>query len=93
MRAVQLTNKSRPGGRPRQNKAPSNPFRAWLKSCGKTPEQVAKALGVGVSSIYNAANNYYKPGRDLACKIEELTGGVVPVGVWKGVKARKRKAA
>lgn len=93
MRALPLTNKSRPGGRPRQSRAPRNPFATWLTSCGKTPEQVAKLLGVSVSSVYNARNGYFKPGRDLAVTIAEVTGGAVPVEVWKDVKARKRKAA
>lgn len=93
MRALPLTNKSKPGGRPRQSRAPRNPFRDWLQNCGKTPEQLAKLLGVGVSSVYNAANGYFKPGRDLAVKIEEVSEGAVAVDVWKDVKIRKRKAA
>lgn len=93
MRALPLTNKSRPGGRPRQSRAPRNLFADWLSSCGKTPEQVAKLLGVGVSSVYNARNGYFKPGRDLALTIEEISGGKVPVGSWKAAKTRKRKAA
>jgi hypothetical protein len=93
MRALPLTNKSRPGGRPRQTRAPKNPFSDWLASCGKTPEQVAKLLEVSVSSVYNARNGYFKPGRELAVRIEEVTKGAVPVKVWDGVKARKRKAA
>ncbi|HUS27566.1 MAG TPA: helix-turn-helix transcriptional regulator [Kofleriaceae bacterium] len=93
MRALPLTNKSRPGGRPRQTRAPRNPFADWLASCGKTPEQLAKALGVSVSSVYNARNGYFKPGRDLAVKIAEVSEGAVPVEAWGSVRARKRKAA
>ena len=93
MRALPLTNKSRPGGRPRQSRAPSNPFAAWLKDCGKTPEQIAKLLKVGVSSVYNARNGYFKPGRDLAVRIAEISDGKVPVESWTDAKARKRKAA
>lgn len=93
MRALPLTDKSRPGGRPRQSRAPRNPFADWLKGCGKTPEQVAKLLKVSVSSVYNARNGYFKPGRDLAVLIDEVSAGAVPVESWTGVKARKRKAA
>jgi hypothetical protein len=100
MRALPLTNKSRPGGRPRQSRAPRNKFADWLANCGKTPEQIAKLLttpqapkGISVSSVYNARNGYFKPGRDLAVKIAEVSDGAVPVESWGPAKARKRKAA
>lgn len=94
MRALPLTDKSKPGGRPRQSRAPRNAFADWLKGCGMTPEQVAKALGgISVSSVYNARNGYFKPGRDLAAKIEELSQGAVPVASWSKAKSRPRKAA
>ena len=92
MRALPLTDKSRPGGRPRQSRAPRNAFADWLASCGKTPEEVATLLETSVSSVYNARNGYFKPGRDLAVKIAEVSKGAVPVDAWKAVKARKRKA-
>ena len=91
MRALPLTDKSKPGGRPRQSRAPRNPFADWLKSCGKTPEQVAELLEVKVSSVYNARNGYFKPGRDLAVKIAEISKGAVPVEGWTTTKIRKRK--
>lgn len=91
MRAQPLTDKSKPGGRPRASRAPRNPFADWLSDCGMTPEAVAGKLAVSVSSVYNARNGYFKPGRDLAVKIEELSGGGVPVASWGKAKARKRK--
>lgn len=96
MRSLPLTDKTRPGGRPRRSRAPRNAFADWLANCGKTPKDIAKALRVGVSSIYNARNGYFKPGRALACSIAELstdaaTGKVaVPVESWGESKARKR---
>lgn len=93
MRALPLTNKSKPGGRPRQSRAPRNPFADWLAGCGKTPEDVAKLLKVSVSSVYNARNGYFKPGRALAVRIADVSGGAVPVEAWDTVKARKRKAS
>lgn len=94
MRALRLTDKSRPGGRPRQSRAPRNAFADWLATCGMTPDKVAKALGgISVSSVYNARNGYFKPGRDLAIKIAELSNGAVPVESWREAKARKRKAS
>lgn len=93
MRALPLTNKSRPGGRPRQTRAPRNAFSDWLAGCGKTPSQVATALGVSVSSVYNARNSYFKPGRELAINIEKLSEGKVPIESWSKGKARARKAA
>lgn len=93
MRALPLTNKARPGGRPRQSRAPRNAFADWLASCKKTPTEISTALGVSVSSIYNARNGYFKPGRELAIAIDELSGGAVSFQSWSDVKARKRKSA
>lgn len=90
MRSLPLTNTTRPGGRPRGSRAPRNPFADWLAECGKKPAEVAKALGVSVSSVYNCRNAYFKPGRDLAVKIETLTEGKVPVESWGKAKARPR---
>jgi DNA-binding XRE family transcriptional regulator len=91
LRALPLTNKSKPGGRPRSSRAPRNAFRDWLGSCGMTPQDVATKLEVKISSIYNAANGYYKPGRDLAVKIAKLTDDAVPVDSWVTAKVRARK--
>lgn len=90
MRALPLTNKSKPGGRPRQSRAPRNAFADWLKDCGLTPEQVATKLDVSLSSVYNARNGYFKPGLDLALKIAELSAGKVPAASWSKAKARPR---
>jgi hypothetical protein len=97
MRALPLTDKARPGGRPRRSRAPSNAFAQWLQSCGKTPEEIADELKCSVSSVYNARNAYFKPGRALAHKIQELTTdpetgvSAVPMTVWQAVKARPRR--
>ena len=93
MRALPLTNKSRPGGRPRRTRAPRNAFADWLSTCGKSPTDIAKSLKVSVSSIYNARNGYFVPGRELAIEIENLSNGKVKVESWSTVKARPRKAA
>ncbi len=91
MRAQALTNHSRPGGRPRATRAPRNAFADWLSHCELTPQQIAKALNVSISSVYNCRNSYFVPGRELAVKIEQLTGGKVPIESWSKIKARKRK--
>lgn len=93
MRSLPLTNKTRPGGRPRQSRAPRNDFREWLRTCGMTPNKIAKDLGVSVSSIYNAANGYFTPGRALAVEIEALSGGAVSIESWGEAKVRKRRKA
>lgn len=88
-----MTNKSRPGGRPRKSRAPRNAFRDWLLTCGMTPTEIAKKLKVSVSSVYNAANSYFKPGREMAIEIEKLSGGKVKIESWSNAKARPRKAS
>lgn len=93
MRALPLTNAARPGGRPRASRAPRNKFADWLDGCGLRPEEVAKSLKCSVSSVYNARNGYFKPGRDLAARIDALSDGAVPFNSWTDSKSRKRKAA
>lgn len=97
MRSLPLTDKARAGGRPRETRAPRNAFADWLAGCegkpgcGMTPEEVATALKVSPSSVYNARNGYFKPGRDLAVRIAELSKGAVPVDSWTAAKGRPRK--
>lgn len=57
------------------------------------PTKIATTLGVSVSSIYNARNGYFKPGRELAVEIEKLSSGKVKVESWGEAKARKRARA
>ena len=96
--ALPLTNKSKPGGRSRDDRAPRNAFADWLAGCGMTADQVAAELkrltkrdDFSVSSVYNLRNGYFKPGRDLSVAIEKLTKGKVKVGSWSETKARARK--
>lgn len=97
MRALPLTDKARPGGRPRRSRAPSNPFAVWLATCQLTPKDVADKLDVSVSSVYNARNAYFKPGRALAVRIANLTTDpttgtcAVPVSAWDESRGRPRK--
>jgi DNA-binding XRE family transcriptional regulator len=93
LRALPLTDKSRPGGRPRDDRAPRNAFSDWLMTCRMKPEVIATKLGVSVSAIYNARNGYYKPGLALAVKIAKLTRGKVPVDSWLRFELRERKPA
>lgn len=96
MRALPLTDKSRPGGRPRESRAPDNAFAAWLRSCARRPAAIAKALGVTESCVYNLRNGYFKPGLELALKIERLTTkgrvSAVPAESWATFVARPRPA-
>lgn len=93
MKALPLTDKTGPGGRPRKSRAPKNAFAEWLASCGSTPQKIAKRLNSSVSTVYNLRNGYFKPGRDLAVSIAELSNGAVTVESWGAVQARKRKSA
>jgi DNA-binding XRE family transcriptional regulator len=91
LRALPLTDKSRPGGRPRDERANRNAFSDWLSTCGMKAEKVATKLGVSPSAVYNARNGYYKPGLALAVKIAKLTKGKVPVDSWLRFELRERK--
>lgn len=98
LRALPLTNKSDPGGRPREDRAPANAFADWLRDCGMTADEIARKLAkltkrpdFSVSSVYNLRNGYFKPGRDLAVAIETLTKRKVPVSSWSKSQARPRR--
>lgn len=56
-----------------------------------TPETVSTKLKVSISSIYNARNGYFKPGRELSVAIEELSDGKVSVESWGKAKQRPRR--
>lgn len=93
MRALPLTDASGPGGRPRNKRAPRNAFADWLATCGLTPDDVAKKLGVAVSSVYNLRNGYFVAGRELAIEISKLSDDAVPIDSWKvrdDVKPRRK---
>lgn len=93
MRSLPLTDKSKPGGRPRESRAPHNAFSEWLMTCGLTPGEVAKKLKLSVSSIYNARNGYFSPGRKVANRIAKLTDGKVPASSWDEAVVRERTDA
>lgn len=91
MRALPLSKAARPGGRPRNTRAPRNAFADWLaRSKSIKPEMLATDLGISVSAIYNLRNSYYLPGRELAVKIAEVSKGAVSVESWSEVKPRPR---
>jgi DNA-binding XRE family transcriptional regulator len=93
LRSLPLTDKSRPGGRPRKTRAPHNAFAAWLATCGMTPTEVAEKLKLSVSAIYNARNGYFKPGREVANHIATFTGGAVSAASWDQSRGRPRDGA
>lgn len=90
MRALPLTKGARPGGRPRNTRAPRNAFADWLARSKIKPEDLAKKLAISVSAIYNLRNSYYLPGRELSVAICEASKGAVSVESWSDVIPRKR---
>lgn len=92
MKASPLTDKARPGGRPRKTPATTNPFSAWLSTCGFTPDEVASKLGVGLSTVYSAREGYFLPSRKLAIRIAALTAGAVSVDAWDRVEDSASRA-
>lgn len=84
--AVPLTNAAAPGGRHRAKAPPDGPFQRWLATCGLTLSELTTKLGCSSSSIYNARNGYFVPGRDLAVAIARLSDGAVPVDSWTALK-------
>ncbi len=79
--------KRRPGGpqpgagRPRANK-PNNALEQWIDRTGKSKKEVADAIGISMVALYALLNGKAEPRVSTAVKIEEMTGGQVPVKSW-----------
>lgn len=70
------------GGRPRKHPARRTAFGAWIKKSRWSVNEIADSLDVTPSSIYAMASGKWKPGRDLAVRISELTKGAVDAADW-----------
>lgn len=85
-----------PGGRPRGSRHLPNAFSRWLEGAeGRSVTEIAAELDVSRVSVYHLRDGRFSPGRDLAVRIETLTGGAVPVASWgrPRPRARRRRAA
>lgn len=70
------------GRRSRVRPATNTKFGEWLRASGYSPIEIAEALGVGRSAVYNLRNGDFKPGRDLAVKIAVMTRDTVRPEDW-----------
>lgn len=93
MRALPFNKSQRPGGRPRNKRAPHSAFSEWVFKGKISAADLAKKLGISTSSLYNLKNGFYLPGRELAVKIDEISKGAVSVNSWSDVKPRPRGKA
>ncbi len=66
-------------GRPR--KPWRGPFAEWVRSTGKTNEQIADLVGVSSQAISNMLAGS-KPGRSTAVAIARASGGAVGFDSW-----------
>jgi hypothetical protein len=90
MRAQPMTKSTGPGGRPRRSRAKRNAFADWLAETALKPTEVAKALKISSSSVYNLRNGYFAPGRELALAIAVLTEQKVTPESWPEARPRKK---
>jgi hypothetical protein len=93
MRALPFSQSTKPGGRPRKQRAPRNAFADWLARSKIKPDVLCKQLKVTVSTVYNLRNSQFTPSLKLASLIEEVSKGAVSVKSWNTVKVVPRKAA
>ncbi len=59
------------------------PFGRWVAASGMSKEDVAKALGISLPSLYALLGGASEPRVTTALRIERLTEGAVPVAVWE----------
>lgn len=75
-------------GRPRANVPPGvplrklNKFAQWMRAQKLEVEEVAKMIGVSVSSVYGYRRGNRPPSRKVAVVIEMVTKKKVPAGSW-----------
>lgn len=63
----------------------THPLRSYVKSKGLTQDQFAKALGVRPATV-SAWVNGTTPRPDQMARIDEITGGEIPVTTWFDLK-------
>jgi len=54
----------------------------YLAHSGKTQSAFADEVGVHKSVMSRFLSRAARPGRDVAVRIERITGGAVPVAAW-----------
>lgn len=54
----------------------------WAEDRGTTQAELAAELGIAQNHFSNIVNGVRWPGRRLCGKIEEHTGGLIPVADW-----------
>jgi transcriptional regulator with XRE-family HTH domain len=74
-------------GRPRKRETVLS---RWIDEAGKTREEVAQRLFIARTYLDRICRGERRPGLELAIEIEQLTGGAVPVEVWKRVPPHRR---
>lgn len=57
-------------------------LRAWRKEADLSQGQAAEKLGVRQARWSELESGEHSPGRELAIRIEQLTGGAVPIEAW-----------
>ncbi len=72
-------------GRPRKKRRPPSKLATWQKATKTSVISAAEQLGISGSSVYALRERTLIPGRDLAVRIEDLTG--IPIRYWKKKKS------
>lgn len=62
-------------------------IKSFLQSSGIKQAELADELGISRGYMSELASGDKSPGRELAVKIERITGGAVPVASWGEAKS------
>lgn len=68
-------------------------MRAFLKERGMTQGAAAAALGISRTHMTQILNGRKVPSLALACRIERMTDGAVPMASWIAESANREDAA
>ncbi|MCP4444545.1 MAG: helix-turn-helix domain-containing protein [Myxococcales bacterium] len=81
-------------GKKQAGKLPLNPqFVDWWENEERSTADIAKALGISKTAIYNFKNRHQRPGPATRLKISQLSNGKVPADSWLGASPIKASAA
>lgn len=61
---------------------PHEQLKAYIDQQGLTPGGFARALGYDRANFHRIINGTLRPSIDLAHRIDEHTGGAVPMRIW-----------
>lgn len=73
---------------------PNERLKAWIAGAEITQAEAARRLdGYDPGNLNKLLKGELKPTLELAAKIDDMTGGTIPITAWVGFEPSRRQAA